>query len=535
MKKVLKGEKSIYYICAGVFLLLFIPVLLAVIIGGNNIEYAPVNKIETFFSNPVYLLFGIPVFILFCLLVRWGDKIRISEKKKGFFIIIGLLSVYTLWYIVNLKICRMIVFGTGWDASVVTGTVYSLWEGQKLGQDVYYSVYPNNIPIVWLLYRIYEKAITMPDYPYFPEFLWVQVLCVMESVTGVVLGIASYIATKKAVPVIISGFLFLAICGISPWTIIPYTDSFTILFPILVICLYIIYTRTESNLKYILIPFIEILGIAGGILKVTNYIVLFAIVLVEIARCFFDIKKKWKALIVIVMLCVGMFFSQKMMNDKFIKDTGLEVNDAVSVGWPHYFYMGVMEDSTGSYNSQAVSILGNYETKRERQKDELRLAGEIIKGRSFSQNAYFALRKMVMTYNDGSFSWNAEGAMRKTEYKSISESRFKPAMRDFFWSGGKKLKAFLTYSQWIWIFMLVGVPGAFFAGNELIRRKKDNALWLGAAFLSLLGLFIFLLLFETRARYLISYLPLYILVSTLGYQKMAERVVDALKKRTRRR
>ncbi len=419
--------------------------------------------------------------------------------------------------------------------SAVTGTVYKLWGEGKIGEDVYYSVYPNNIPIVWLLHRIYAKALTMPNYPYFPEFLWVQILCVMESVTGVVLGIATYIATKKAVPVIVSGFLFLAICGVSPWTIIPYTDSFTILFPVLVLCLYTIYTKMESNLKYILIPFIEILGIAGGILKVTNYIVLFAIVLVEIARCFFDIKKRWKALIVIILLCVGMFFSQKMMNDKFIKDTGAEINYTVSVGWPHYFYMGLMDGSTGSYNSDAIAILGNYETKRERQKDELRLAGEIIKGRTFSQNANFALKKMVMTYNDGSFSWNCEGAMRKTEYRSISESSLKPAMRDFFWGGGKNLKAFLTYSQCIWLFMLLGVPGAFFAGNDLIKMKKDNALWLSAAFLSLLGLFIFLLLFETRARYMISYLPLYIFVSTLGYQKMAERVVDSLKKRPRRR
>ncbi len=535
MKKVFKGERSIFFICAGVFLLLFIPVLLAVIIGGNNFDYEPNNKIETFFSNPVLLLFGIPVFILICLIVRWGDRIRISDNKKGFFVVAGLLAVYALWYVVNLKICKMIVYGSGWDVSVVTGTVYQLWDNGKVGTDTYYSIYPNNIPILWLLHRIYEKAYSLQNYPYFPEFLWIQILCVMESVTGVVLGIAAYIATKKAVPVIISGFLFLAICGVSPWTIIPYTDSFTILFPILVICLYIIYTKTESSLKYILIPFIEILGIAGGILKVTNYIVLFAIVIVEIARCFFDIKKRWKALIVIALLCVGMFFSQKMMNDKFIKETGAEINDTVSVGWQHYFYMGLMEGSTGSYNPHASAILGDYETRRERQKDELRLAGEIIKGRTFSQNANFALRKMVMTYNDGSFSWNCEGAMRKTEYRSISESRLKPAMKDFFWGGGKNLKVFLTYSQWIWIFMLVGIPGALFAGSDLIKQKKDNALWLAAAFLSLLGIFLFLLLFETRARYLISFLPLYILISTLGYQKMAERVVDALKKRTRRR
>ncbi len=109
MKKVFKGERSIYIFCAGVFLLLFIPVLLAVIIGGNKIDYSANNKIETFFSNPVLLLFGIPFFILICLIVRWGDKIRISDKKKGFFIVVGLLAVYALWYVVNLKICKMIV------------------------------------------------------------------------------------------------------------------------------------------------------------------------------------------------------------------------------------------------------------------------------------------------------------------------------------------------------------------------------------------------------------------------------------------
>ncbi len=530
-KKSIKNDKTIYALCAGAFLLLFVPVLFAVILGGNRFEYEANNKIVTSFSNPVLLLFGIPLFILICFLVFWGMKLRVNEKKKGFFIFAGLIAVYALWYVVNLRICRMIVYGTGWDVSVVTGTVYDLWNNGEVGTDTYYSIYPNNIPILWLLHRIYEKAFALKDYPYFPEFLWIQVLCVMESVTGVVLGAAAYAATKKAVPVIVSGILFLALCGVSPWTIIPYTDSFTIIAPIFVICLYIIYTKTDSKLKYLLIPFIEIAGIAGGLLKVTNYVVLIAIVVVEIARCFFDINKRWKTLCVIILLCVGMFFSQKMMNDKFIKDTGAEINKTVSVSWHHYFYMGLMEGSTGSYNPQAASILGNYETQRERQKDELRLAGDIIKSRTFGQNANFALRKMVMTFNDGSFSWNCEGGMRKTEYRSISESRFKPMMRDFFWSGGKDYKAFLTYSQWIWIFVMVGIPGAFFAGFELIKTKKENALWLGAAFLSLLGNFLFILLFEARARYLISFLPVYILLASLGYCRMAEAVVRTLKKR----
>ena len=55
-----------------------------------------------------------------------------------------------------------------------------------------------------------------------------------------------------------------------------------------------------------------------------------------------------------------------------------------------------------------------------------------------------------------------------------------------------------------------------------IRSEKDPLL--AIVMLSLIGLTVFELLFEARARYLYTYAPLYILLASAGTQKICERI-----------
>lgn len=85
------------------------------------------------------------------------------------------------FYMINVNISKCIAFYGGWDCGMVANSARWIFEGGELGYDDYYTIYSNNIPITWLLYKLYCFSSGMKAYPYNPEFIWIQFQCVMLS------------------------------------------------------------------------------------------------------------------------------------------------------------------------------------------------------------------------------------------------------------------------------------------------------------------------------------------------------------------
>lgn len=85
------------------------------------------------------------------------------------------------FYMININISKCIAFYGGWDCGMVANSARWIFEGGELGYDDYYTIYSNNIPITWLLYKLYCFSSGMKAYPYNPEFIWIQFQCVMLS------------------------------------------------------------------------------------------------------------------------------------------------------------------------------------------------------------------------------------------------------------------------------------------------------------------------------------------------------------------
>ena len=77
--------------------------------------------------------------------------------------------------------------------------------------------------------------------------------------------------------------------------------------------------------------------------------------------------------------------------------------------------------------------------------------------RGIKGSLYFWLRKQVMNFNDGTFSWYQEGYFQAWDYPDITDSCWKQSLRDFYWLDGKDYIWFTTLSQGIWIFVLTGI------------------------------------------------------------------------------
>ncbi len=499
---------------------------LCVVIGGNNWNVNFVCKLPLEVPNILLFLITIPLFaipVVINLLMtgrKDNDDASKAEKnagKKEFIIVCAaLFLVYALWYLINVKISKKIMFSTGWDPSCVQGTAYKLFKGEKIGDDLYYSIYPNNIPMAWVLYKTFGFIKKFRGYPYYSEFFWIQILCALESFTGMVLGIAAYVSTKKILAPLVSAGLFIALIGTSPWSIIPYTDAFTILFPILGLCFYFIYLEMKKSVKYVLFFAACFFLAIGSLLKITVMIVLIGIVISELLRIIIFKKESLKRTLIVLALALSvipLYFGAKAV---MYKDTGAEITENLSVSWQHYFYMGLIEETTGSYNSEAYALIGQYQYSpgAERNKKELELAGDFIKERGPVKSVFFYLKKLVMTYNDGTFTWRGEGGVKFSDYPDISSEKFRDALRSFIWNGGEHELLFNAYSQCVWLLILLGVMVSTALFSLRLFKEDEVDFKSFTAVLSIVGITLFIMLFEARARYLYNFVPIFILLCT---------------------
>ena len=161
-------------------LLLFLPVFFYVIYYGNNVDYNAMHKIVTVEGNRVLFLCAIVGAAVLGILYYFLRKLPTTPRTITVFTAVT-VAVCVLFYMINVNISKCIAFYGGWDCGMVANSARWIFEGGELGYDDYYTIYSNNIPITWLLYKLYCFSSGMKEYPYNPEFIWIQFQCVMLS------------------------------------------------------------------------------------------------------------------------------------------------------------------------------------------------------------------------------------------------------------------------------------------------------------------------------------------------------------------
>lgn len=206
--------------------------------------------------------------------------------------------------------------------------------------------------------------------------------------------------------------------------------------------------------------------------------------------------------------------------------TSYTPNEEISATYHHYLLMGLNEETTGGYYSGDFAFFGSFDTKEERIPAQTALTIERLKEKGAIGYPCFLLRKMVMTFNDGTFGWGREGNITLNSYPVLSDASYADTLKNIFWPNHKYSEYFNTYSQIIWFVILFGLLGFCFCKKE---RKGELSL-LNAILLSVLGVILYLMLFEARARYLICFLPMILLVGTVGIARYYSLLETGLKK-----
>lgn len=480
----------------------------------TKVKYTYSNEVKK--SNYIYL--GIVLLILFFFILA---KIVFSKKKiklNKFFTNILKKDNIIIWimffilFVVQIVIEKNIYFETSWDVEHIVNTAIQyaktgIFENNNYYEMYpYFSVYPNNIFLAEIFAVISKIALHFNVSRIYHVLVIIDILLV--DLAGIMMVKTVGNLTKSKLAKLMSGILYIAFIGLSPWFLVPYSDTYSIFFTISVLYHYM--KNKKAWYDYL---FIGVYSYFGYLIKPTAIIVLIAIVIVEAFRLLLnrqEIKEKYKLKLwsrncACVLMGIILVLGFKMTLNKIIK---YEVDKKYSFSYYHYLMMGINTDTTGSFNSGDVTNSLAIEGYDERIKQNKEKLVERIKELSWKDFCDLYYKKILVNYNDGTFAWGREGWF----YKGLNEEKSDLAnkLKDFYYNEGANFEIFTSIMQTIWIFILVLVMiAAIFAKTD---HKKS------VIFLSLIGLTLFTLLFEARARYLYLYSTYYIILASIGIE-----------------
>lgn len=487
-------------------------VMMIMILGMNLIfyygmDYACKNNVTI--SNGILLIFGVVGILIFGTIYNLFFRKHInklSRRKCNILLLIGCIILF----IVQLYIAYNIYFLSGWDAGVLRKASTDLVNKQLLDSQYpfykYFTRYPNNVFLTYIFTIIKEITIFFGGDNL--DFSLVIVSVLLVNISAWFITKSAAIVFKNRYYPILTLFIYVIYIALSPWITIPYSDTYSIAFTTAILYFYL--NRDNMN-KYLAWFLILILSFIGYLIKPTCIIVLIAIMLLELWKfIFLSNKQKIKCIkyLLVLLSCVMLFSTIKNYSYSYLGYKEDKTNEFPAT---HFLMMGLNPVTKGVYYEKDVSYTDSFNSKEKKIAANLDVVKKRLK--KYGVNGYFKLlsEKLMTNYNDGTFAWSVEGDFYSKILDEPNDANAQ-LLRDIYYYDGIYYKNYATYQQSIWItilfFMLIAVK------KIAVMINKDSYV----IALAIIGITLFLLLFEARARYLFLYSPYYILLAVMGVQ-----------------
>lgn len=512
-------------------LAIFIPVLFCVMFIGNKMDYFDDVKADILVPNALLTLIALGVLGLGLWLLSLGRKIQWS-RRMNWYLNLGLAVLFTGFFFFCLALSKETVFDMSVDQGTVRRAAIDVAHGIPMGYQFGFSIDYNNLPITHILSLLYRWGEEWPWFHYHPEYLWVIVGCLSVTAAGFCCCEMVKKLTKNPVAVLLAFGLYLLTAGLCPWKYIPYTDSYGIFFPVLCLLLYL-YSRDCGNIfgKMILLAASLLSGAVGGYIKPSAYIAILAVLGVE-GITFLDALIEWRkgkkkapgkggegirlrnaglSLVLGLLLACMLYSGYDVYQEHIIQALGLEYNEELESTLQYYFFSSTNELTTGSFTIEDFGVFGEFQfSKEERNAACMERAWERIRQRGPVGTVYFCLKKLVKSFNDGTFAWTDVRYSEPFPENLTHANRAAEFLRSLFMPGGIRQAWYDTFAEQVWIFLLIGIPG-------IVLGKRERAPYMVFAVL-LIGILVYLMLFESGARYLYIFLPVLIVMSVCGME-----------------
>ena len=459
---------------------------------------------------------GCGIAVVYIMNKRYGEEIEVFLKMHYRSILFVLLVFLLFW---QLYTCYGGYFISGWDAGIIRNTVlleYNCNYGEINNE--YFSWFPNNMLIVWIFTNIARIADKVGFSNW--EYALVVFQCMIDVVTiWLVYKVAFGFSGSHRISFLafFTAYLFV---GISPWFIVAYSDATGFLIPILIIRLNQLSIAAEEGVKKtVWTVLMGIVSVAGYYLKPQTFIAFLAVILVEVlclksnfdktrVRIFFE-KTVCCAAGILIFLC----FYQGLI----IPSLHLQRNHETTIGWQHYFMMGLNSESDGVYSSEDYQYTRSFSTNEERNKADLEEARNRITALGPIGLIKHMSRKQLVNYGDGTFAWNVEGHSFSGD-PEWAQNRISNVVRSFIKPDGLYYNWFISFKQLLWVVIIFFQLFACLFKSDRIGLEEEKTIWVMVV--SIIGLSMFELLFEARARYLFCYAPVYVILFAFGVRNM---------------
>lgn len=472
-------------------------------------------------SNWAFALLGLGVALLLILVWRrWlpeesQDSERRMDRAVGY-VTLGL-------FVVQVYICWNILFASNWDPGIVWNAALPRAQGDIPGMEAvahYFSIYPNNILLLLLntgCYRL-NHALGIFGESY-SRMMPVLLDCASISAACYLVYKEISMLTKRQYALL--GFACcVGLAGLSPWMVIFYSDSLAIVFPVLTLYLYTRACMKDTGRKREAHKALALLVCGVGyFIKPQCLIVVIAILTIELVKALQMREKKafaaFGVLLAVPLLCIALIAPMLTLA---YESKGVPLDAEMKFGMPHFLMMGMNEKCGGAYSDEDLYFSVSFDTAKERSVGELQETVTRVRAMGPVGLGRHLCKKLLTVYHDGTFAWGMEGSWYTKVVEDIN-TRMAPFLQSVYYVDGSRQEVFKTFAQALWIFVLL-----FTTVSGYLRPVTKDSGAVDAVKLSIIGLTLFELLFEVRARYLFLYVPFFCILVALGMEALSGRL-----------
>ena len=408
-------------------------------------------------------------------------------------------------------------FIAGWDLVSILKSAYAIAGGDELIDNYYLSMYPNNalLTLVFGLLMRAFRAVTGGARLDRCVFMLILVQCALNAA-------ACYLTARVAQKGFssdragLAAFIgYAAFTGISPWMIVPYSDSMALIVPVGILRLYQL--GAEEKRRWVW-PCIGLLTFAGWSLKPQAVIVTIAVLLQEGARSVSERRLRGylaKAVCVIAVAAVGI----GPATDAILEASPIELREGRSVGALHYVMMGLNPESNGVYRDEDMILTASAPDPASRRAAQWEKIGERVSAMDAGDWAGHLAKKALSNFADAPVIWSAGGV---TCWQAIEDkdSVISPFLKGLLGvENGTMFSPLFTYFECVWLALLLLALAGCLAACRLIGAGRE-ADWLFVAMLAVFGFMLFQMIFEAGNRYFMIYTPFVVLLAVSGLRAM---------------
>lgn len=494
------SKKGFFNIIQVIFAILMAMIAVATIILDKNVDSLYPNTV--IYANGAYYLAAFILLFLSLVIHRCirGQKDIDIRVYWGIMIAIP-IAVWVGWQI---PIARWIYwYENAADFGSVRSAAIGLSNGKSFADFSYFRTSPNNANIAIMLSWIYKII---------PKWRGIILIgATLTNLSAVLVAISVKNITKSRFTSVISLVLAELLMAMTWRAFLVYTDNFGMIFVALILWVYSL--KIEDKYK---MPLVIILTAMGTFVKVTIFICLLSIFIhrffvgvSENYKLVHKLKKVTSILILTVVIFGMMFFAQRSLRSYY----GLDLSGRYPKGWQFMFMVGQNSEFYGVNNDADRSIrnsiieeakLLNKDTKYVNAKlltEGIERVGE----RGFFGNIKFYLKKLNVAYNDGYFH-NIQSQPPAASHELSKNLFYKLLWRE---EAGLLYQVSAGILQVVWDAVLLGLM----ASVVLLHKKDSYKLYQ----IMILGITLYVMLFEGRSKYLYMFLPVYLCAGGVAF------------------